>query len=130
MSVFFSTVLAQSIENPALGGLEGLSGAQFFNNLIPALVSLGLVIGAVVFIFYFLTGAISWISSGGDKMKIEQARSKLTTALIGLIILLCFIAIISLLEAFFGIGLRQVRVGTFRIEFSPAPTPVPTPIPT
>ena len=123
MSLFSSTVLAQSIENPALGGLGSLNAGEFFGLLIPALVSLGLVIGVIVFIFYFLTGAISWISSGGDKMKIEQAKSKLTTALIGLIILLSFIAIISLLEAFFGIGLRQVGVGKFRIEFSPAPTP-------
>lgn len=129
-----SHVLAQNIRNPAIGDLADLTGPEFLGRLIPALVSLGLVIGAIVFLFFFLTGAISWISSGGDKMKIEHARSKITTALIGLVILLSFMAIIGFVECFFGIGLREVSVGPFQINFSNVPMcggggspPPPTP---
>lgn len=118
MNIIFSTVLAQTINNKAIPSLSDFSAAEFFGNLIPALISLGLVIGAIVFLAYFLTGAISWISSGGDKMKIEQAKSKITTALIGLFVLLCFIGIIALFERFFGIGMRRIEIGPFHIELT------------
>lgn len=118
MTTFLPQLIAQSIENPAFDSLTDMSPTEFFGGLIPALIALGLVIGAVVFFFYFIMGAIHWITSGGDKMKMEQARSKITTALVGIIILLSFIGILGLIERFFGIGLGQIRVGPFQIEFS------------
>ena len=118
ISMILPQLIAQSINNPALpGDLGSLSGSEFFGRLIPALLSLALVIGAIIFLFYFLLGAINWITSGGDKMKVEQARNRITTALVGVIILLSFIAVLNLLELFFGIGLREVRVGPFQIYF-------------
>jgi hypothetical protein len=110
--------IAQVVNNPALGDWGDMGATQFLGGLIPALVSLGLVIGAVAFLFYFIMGAISWITSAGDKMKLEQARNRIITALVGLVILLSFIGILNLAERFFGIGLRRIEVGPFRIELT------------
>jgi len=118
MTTLFPQLIAQTINNRALGPLGNLSPTEFFSGLIPALMSLGFVIGALIFVFIFIIGGISWITSGGDKMKMEQARSRVATALIGLTILLSFFAILSLTEHFFGIGLRQIEVGPFRIELT------------
>src|SRR3990170_4634532 len=80
--------LAQVIHNPALGGLGGLPGPQFFAQLIPALIGLAFVVGVFAFVFYFLFGAVSWIVAGGDKVAIEVARSRVTHAVVGLTVLL------------------------------------------
>jgi len=113
-----SLLIAQNVINPVLGNLGLLTGPQFFGRLIPALISMGIVIGVIVFVFYLIYGAIQWISSGGDKMQMEQARSKLTNALVGITLLLGFFAILNLVECFFGIGLRQVTVGPFNISLT------------
>ena len=115
---FSSQLIAQSINNPALGEFGNMNPGAFFGGLISALLSLGLVIGAIVFLFYFILGGIGWISSGGDKMKLEQAKSRIANALIGIVVLLSFVAILNLVECFFGIGLRQVSVGPFSISFT------------
>src|SRR5574339_594069 len=98
------------LSNPAIPGL-GSSPTEFFGNLIPAALGLLLVIGVVVFVFYLILGAIDWISSGGDKAKYESAKHKISTAIIGITILLSFFAILSLVECFCGIGLRGITVG-------------------
>ena len=106
------------INNPALpANLRNINGIVFTGKLFPALIALGFVIGAVVFMFTLIIGAIQWITSGGDKMRLEQARGKVTSAVIGLIVLFSFFAIINFVECFIGFGFRQIRIGPFDIGF-------------
>ncbi len=115
-------LLAQAvINNPALGNLGTLNGAQFFDRLFPALVSLGLTIGGIVFLFMLIWGGVEWITSGGDKVRNEAARQRVTNALTGIVILFSVFAILNLVECFFGIGLRQIIIGIFQIGFGSAP---------
>lgn len=104
------------ITNPALGSLTNQSGVSFLQKLLPALVTMGLIIGALVFVFMLITGAIAWISSGGDKQSLESARGKITSALVGLVILLAVFAIIKLIEVFFGISILALDIGSLIIE--------------
>lgn len=79
-----------SQEIPAPSGIptEGLSGSG------GKILGLGidiLLIAAVILSFgYLLWGAFNWISSEGDKTKVESARRTITYAILGL--LLCFIS--------------------------------------
>jgi len=73
---------------------------------------LGFVIGVIVFFFMLITGAIQWISSGGDKQAVESARGKVGNALIGLIILFAVFAIIQILNTFFGLKLLELTLPT------------------
>ena len=109
------------ITNPALGPtlqdiLKSEGGTGFLQRLLPNLIGLFLVIGVIIFFFYMLIGAIQWISSGGDKGRVEGARGKITNAIIGLIVLLSTFAIITLIEGFFGINILTLDIGPFKIK--------------
>jgi len=107
---------AKPITNPALGSIKSESGVSFFGKLISSLVTLSLIIGSLVFFFLMITGAIAWITSGGDKTKLESARSKLTNALTGFVILLVTFAIVKLIENFFGIDILVLDIGALKIR--------------
>ena len=56
-----------AISNPALGTLGNNTGLQFFQQLIPSLISLAFIAGAIIFFFMLVLAGIQWVSSGGDK---------------------------------------------------------------
>ena len=110
--------LAQNpITNPIgpVGAGPG-SGLSFFQKFIPSMVGLGFVIGALIFFFVMMAGAIQWITSGGDKTAVEAARGKLTNAIAGIIILLGLFAILKLVEDFFGINILTLDIGPLQIK--------------
>lgn len=104
------------ITNPILPtpstGSSGNAGVTFLQKSIPAAISLGFVVGAVVFFFILIIGAIQWISSGGDKQTVETARGKVTNAIIGLIILFAVFAILQLINTFFKIQILNFTLPT------------------
>lgn len=76
-------------------------------------VGLGLftVVGGMLFLLYFILGALSWITSGGDKGKVEKARSQLTNAALGLIIVIVSQAIAGIVGGVLGLDiLRPVNM--------------------
>lgn len=113
------------ITNPAFGVGSSLSnffnsetnpGVVFLQALLPALISLAFVVGNIIFFFMLIMGAIQWISSGGDKAGIESARGKITSALIGIVVLFSVFAIIQLVETFFGIKILTLDIGSIVIK--------------
>jgi len=105
------------ITNPALGeSLQGFSGVEFFNDLLPRLIGLSFVIGIVIFLFFMVLGAIQWIISGGDKAALEGAKGKITNAIIGIVILFSIFAILKIVEDFFGIDILSLELGPLVIE--------------
>lgn len=110
---------SQGISNPVLPGAlgnPGTTGGQTVANFIYAAINLGLVLGVIYFFVYLIWGAIDWISSGGDKQKLESARGKITNALVGLVVLFAIFAVLRLIEAFFhiqilsGINFSQLQI--------------------
>jgi hypothetical protein len=97
------------ITNPALNSsLQTLTGAQYLSRMLPNLVSILFIIGAIAFMFFMLIGAIQWISAGADKVAVEKARSRIINAFIGLVILLSLYAFINLVELFFDVNLTNI----------------------
>ncbi len=47
-----------------------------------------LIVAALALLIYLLWGAFDWITSGGEKEKIEKARNKITHAVIGIIVVI------------------------------------------
>jgi len=89
---------------------QGLQGAQnhgssdggfgiWFGNIM----SVAMVLAAILVFAFLVWGAIEWITSSGDKSKLEGARNKITNAVIGLIILAATTAVFMLVEEFLGI---------------------------
>lgn len=102
------------LENPV--GPNFASGQDFFGELIPNLVGLGFVIGILAFFFVMIIGAIQWITSGGDKAALESARSRISNAFIGIVLLLATFAILKVIENFFGINILALDIGVLKIE--------------
>lgn len=71
--------------------------------LISNAVSLLMIIAAVATFLYLVWGGLEWITSGGEKAGTEAAKSKITNAFIGLIIVFSAWAIMGIFEKFFGI---------------------------
>lgn len=109
-----------TITNPALGDrLNSILFAVpefFFTDLISRTIGLLFVIGAVGFFFMFLWGAVSWILSGGDKAHVENAKGRITNALIGFILLVMTFAVVSMIEKFFGINILSIDIGPLVIQ--------------
>ncbi|MDD3679245.1 MAG: pilin [Candidatus Shapirobacteria bacterium] len=87
-------------------------------NLISGTITLVFIAASLVFFFMLVAGGIKWMMAGGDKEKAGEARSQLTSALIGLIVIFLAWAISKLLETLFGVNI----LGGFRIPnfFGPA----------
>lgn len=69
-----------------------------FKNIITAVVSLT---GIALFIM-LLVGGFSFLFSGGDQKKLEQARGTITNAIIGLVIVVAAYLIIRIISVFTG----------------------------
>lgn len=65
-----------------------------------------LVAGLATFL-YLVYGGIQWIMSGGDKGKLEEAKAKITQAVIGLAVVASSWAVYLLIDYFFGIGITK-----------------------
>jgi hypothetical protein len=113
LSVFVSTAAAQGgIVNKALPGElggnagNGVAGAE--NGYLFALYFVRIwnslnAIGAMLVIYFFILGAFDWLTSAGDKGKLESARNKMLNAVIGIIILVSLYTIIGFIsDLFFG----------------------------
>ena len=71
--------------------------------LISFILRLVLAIGALLVFAYLILGGIEYITSGGEKGKTESARNKITSAVVGLIILAASWAILNLALRFLGL---------------------------
>jgi len=80
------------------GGAVGL-----FANFISGLIGIMTIIAVIWAVFTIITGAISIISSGGDKQALETARKKITMGIIGLVIVLVSLLIIELVGYVLGL---------------------------
>jgi hypothetical protein len=80
----------------------GKGFATDFGRLINGVLSFVMVIAALMVFLYLIWGGIEWITSGGDKGKTETARNKITSAVIGLIVVAASYAILTLALNFLG----------------------------
>ena len=104
------------ITNPVITGLVKQKPedspaifAKFFSSLIGVLL-----IGASLWTFIqLLWGGLDWISSGGDKSKLEMAQHRITTALLGLFVVVTSWALYLLVLQFLGIS----PIGSTNFEF-------------
>lgn len=113
------TIIMNGIYNPALKPEIQQKDviAVFINNLI----IIGFSLGALLALFFLITGAIQWITSSGDKAGLESAQNKIKYAIIGLIILALIFLFINLIGNFLGIDLLHLKF-PFLGEEAPSPS--------
>lgn len=110
--------LAQTSDNINLkvsgqfGAITGFTPSQFITTAINVI----LIAAAIIAFFFLLIGGIQWIVAGGNKEGTENARKKITSALIGLAIVFSAYAIAFIIQALFGIDIFSFtlkKIGTY-----------------
>jgi len=97
------------------------SYAQNFGQLMSFIMRLVLAVSALLVFVYLIWGAIDWITSGGDKGKTEQARQKIVSAVVGLIIVSSSYAILNLALGFLGFGSLESALNSVGTIQGPPP---------
>jgi len=87
----------------ALGLEQGQDAPLTFTMFITSTIGLLSIIAIIWFIFILLTGAISLITSGGDKATAENARKRIGNGLVGLLLTFFGIFIVVFVGQLFGI---------------------------
>lgn len=108
--MMFNLLIAktQDITNPILPEMYNTGELDVFSSFIVSLVTLAFLIATLAFMFLVVWGAIQWIMSGGDKGAVQAAQSKITNAIIGLVVLFATYAILAILGYFFKIEALQL----------------------
>lgn len=96
------------------GGFSGLGtgplakpagdGTGTLTNIISAAIGLMTIIAIIWFIFIFISGAIGIMSAGADKNALESAKKRITTGLIGLVVVIVAVFIFDLIGFLLGFG--------------------------
>lgn len=103
-----------AIVNPVIGDLgtdEGAADGSKFINYTVYLWRVSINLGALAVIVFFLWGAFEWITAGADSKKTETARSRMTNAVVGLVILVTSFTLLSFIsKLFFGENFDLLRL--------------------
>lgn len=67
-------------------------------DLLTFLIRFFFVVAGLLALFQMLMGALSWISSGGEKGNVEKARNKIVAAVVGVILIVIVLSIAVTLE--------------------------------
>lgn len=103
------TKVHAAITNTAVpGGSSPDSSPTQFAITIATLWQTIILVGGLAFLLYFLLGGITWITAGGDKGKIEEARGKITQGLVGLAVLAASYVIIKFIETAIGMNILNI----------------------
>lgn len=99
-----TTTRSRTQGNDILGDMFTLPTgfATDITQLFNALLSLVMFISVLLVFFYLIVGSFEWITSGGDKGKIDQARGKMFAAVVGLIIVASSYAVFLVVLQFLG----------------------------
>ena len=117
----------QQLPSANVGGTSSDVFRQAFANLIGRIMSIVIAVGALMLLLYLIWGAFAWITSGGDKGKLDEARNRMTTAVIGIIVLASVVALFMLVQQILGVCVLDFWGTACGTVASPTPTPTPTP---
>lgn len=99
-----SSVFAQ-IPSVAIAPPESIGAVNTdINTLIAFVINTIIVVGIVLSLIFLLWGGIRWITSGGDKAKVDSARGTIVAAIVGLIIVILAWVIINAVLQVLGAG--------------------------
>ena len=94
-----------------LGNLGNLFGGNIGSALNQFEYTISVTIGVLTisagiwFIFQIFAGAYQWLASGGEKQGVENARKRITNAVVGLFIVVASYLLIGLVGKVFGLDI-------------------------
>lgn len=80
-----------------------------FGPLVAQLVTIAFVGGILIALGFLIYGGFKWITSGGEKTALEEARNHIVASIVGLVIIFLSYFILNLIVFFFtGKGLTTI----------------------
>jgi len=91
--------------DPTSGDIGGYTSAaeKIISNVLVVLT----IVAGLSFLIYFLLGGINWITAGGQKDKVETAKTMMTNGAIGLIIVVLSYSIIWIVGKALGLNILE-----------------------
>lgn len=105
-----SAIYAPSVFADVLdGGVRPIAGSAIdpdtgIGQIVSFIVGFLITVAVLIALLYIVIGAFQWITSGGDKTKVESARGHIIAAVIGLIIIALSFVIINVVISVLGLG--------------------------
>lgn len=87
---------------------KGGQGAGGISSFLNSVIILMYEIALVAVTIYLIWGALEWILSGGDKDQLSTAKKRITTALVGLVLLAIVPAVLQIVKIFTGFSMFGV----------------------
>ncbi len=104
-------MLADVLYNPQiLEAIRELTAVEYGNRIIQSLIYIGIALSALAFATLFIIGGIQYITSSGDKGKLESARNKIVNAITGFIVLLLLWFVLRMISLIFGVKIGDLGV--------------------
>jgi len=134
LTVFSASAQAATCPDKAFYNLEiklpGIPGsvcgpADYLSGLYKLAVGIAVALAAIMIVY----GGILWSTSGGNASRQKEAKSHITQAIFGLVLLLASYLILNTINPdLVNLGALQSRIqGKAEINISPPPTPAPLP---
>lgn len=100
-----AVAFAQTADNPLDLSLQDPNvGVDSLQTLINSAFQAALILAILVVFAMLIIGAYEWLTAGGEKAKVEEARTRITNAVIGLAIVAAAWVILTIVGNFFGIN--------------------------
>ena len=83
-------------------------GVKDIPTLLSAIFTSAVVLAVILVFFMLVQGGYGYLMAGGDKAKVEEARTRMSNALIGLTIVAASFVTITLIGRFFGVDIGNI----------------------
>ena len=110
------------LQDPALAGLLGGSDSAEDGNaltnletIISRLIGALTVLASIFFIVYFVLGAFTWVTAGGDASKIQKSRDQMVQGVMGMIVIVISYAVVGMIGTVIGIDILNPAAELGRI---------------
>lgn len=88
-----------------LGKFQTDAPASQLTNFISTIINVITITAGLAFLLYFAIGGLKWITSSGEKARAEEAKTELTQAAIGLIVVAVSYFIVGIVGGVVGIDI-------------------------
>lgn len=103
LAAIVNPALPQAYGNVSSPAAAGGALAKILATLWQTIVT----VGGIALLIYLIMAGFNWVMAGGDKAKIEAAKSQITQGIIGMIILTSIAALTAIVSEATGIDLLK-----------------------
>jgi len=98
-----TNLLAYTLEGPGIPVKDAATSITLTEKLISSVIGFLTLVGFIYFAIQVILAGYLFMSSEGDKGKMETARKKLTDGLLGIIVIVVALGLVSLFASILGI---------------------------